>query len=131
MYSYVFFFFMIRRPPSSTRPDTLFPYTTLFRSDGLAHHRAIALSGIRESQERRLYVHQLAGRGRHGGDGDPRYDAIHSPAPRHGVHRPGRLDGQLQIGRASYRERVWPYAEIPVVAGTLNNKKQHKTQKKK
>src|SRR3546814_8949813 len=23
---------MIRRPPSSTRPDTLFPYTTLFRS---------------------------------------------------------------------------------------------------
>src|SRR3546814_19653892 len=24
---------MIRRPPSSTRTDTLFPYTTLFRSD--------------------------------------------------------------------------------------------------
>src|SRR3546814_11285623 len=24
---------MIRRPPRSTRPDTLFPYTTLFRSD--------------------------------------------------------------------------------------------------
>src|SRR3546814_4848175 len=23
---------MIRRPPRSTRPDTLFPYTTLFRS---------------------------------------------------------------------------------------------------
>src|SRR3546814_7411921 len=27
-----FFFLMIRRPPSSTRTDTLFPYTTLFRS---------------------------------------------------------------------------------------------------
>src|SRR3546814_15014880 len=27
-----FFFFMIRRPPRSTRTDTLFPYTTLFRS---------------------------------------------------------------------------------------------------
>src|SRR3546814_3413757 len=33
-----FFFLMIRRPPRSTRTDTLFPYTTLFRSlqaDGL------------------------------------------------------------------------------------------------
>src|SRR3546814_12587292 len=27
------FFLMIRRPPRSTRTDTLFPYTTLFRSD--------------------------------------------------------------------------------------------------
>src|SRR3546814_7708019 len=26
------FFLMIRRPPTSTRTDTLFPYTTLFRS---------------------------------------------------------------------------------------------------
>src|SRR3546814_13543585 len=29
-----FFFLMIRRPPRSTRTDTLFPYTTLFRSIG-------------------------------------------------------------------------------------------------
>src|SRR3546814_18228559 len=28
----MFFFCMIRRPPRSTRTDTLFPYTTLFRS---------------------------------------------------------------------------------------------------
>src|SRR3546814_2643745 len=27
-----FFFLMLRRPPRSTRTDTLFPYTTLFRS---------------------------------------------------------------------------------------------------
>src|SRR3546814_2464043 len=27
------FFFMIRRPPRSTRTDTLFPYTTLFQSE--------------------------------------------------------------------------------------------------
>src|SRR3546814_16196930 len=36
MWSFVLlccFFLMIRRPPRSTRPDTLFPYTTLFRSD--------------------------------------------------------------------------------------------------
>src|SRR3546814_3730105 len=37
-----FFFLMIRRPPRSTRTDTLFPYTTLFRS-------AVAAAGCRES----------------------------------------------------------------------------------
>src|SRR3546814_16951198 len=43
---------MIRRPPISTRPDTLFPYTTLFRSrlrfehgDGL---RADLLARVRD-----------------------------------------------------------------------------------
>src|SRR3546814_14073794 len=59
-----FFFLMIRRPPRSTRTDTLFPYTTLFRSQRLpaiiagaaagaavlvrCHHRrrSHALSGI-------------------------------------------------------------------------------------
>src|SRR3546814_11234891 len=51
MYSYVcwiffvfliffFFFLMIRRPPRSTRTDTLFPYTTLFRS-GRCRHVAV------------------------------------------------------------------------------------------
>src|SRR3546814_8119765 len=30
--SFTCFFLMIRRPPRSTRTDTLFPYTTLFRS---------------------------------------------------------------------------------------------------
>src|SRR3546814_8018082 len=32
----IFFFLIIRRPPRSTRTDTLFPYTTLFRSLFLA-----------------------------------------------------------------------------------------------
>src|SRR3546814_11085584 len=32
-YLFMFFFLIIRRPPRSTRTDTLFPYTTLFRSD--------------------------------------------------------------------------------------------------
>src|SRR3546814_4037597 len=34
--SVFFFFLMIRRPPRSTRTDTLFPYTTLFRSHFLS-----------------------------------------------------------------------------------------------
>src|SRR3546814_16030047 len=33
---FLFFFLMIRRPPRSTRTDTLFPYTTLFRSNAPA-----------------------------------------------------------------------------------------------
>src|SRR3546814_13754426 len=37
MFIFIFFFFlMIRRPPRSTRTDTLFPYTTLFRSSNLS-----------------------------------------------------------------------------------------------
>src|SRR3546814_18641618 len=32
LFFFLFFFLMIRRPPRSTRTDTLFPYTTLFRS---------------------------------------------------------------------------------------------------
>src|SRR3546814_18661110 len=32
MILFLFFFLIIRRPPRSTRTDTLFPYTTLFRS---------------------------------------------------------------------------------------------------
>src|SRR3546814_9507713 len=47
-----FFFLMIRRPPRSTRTDTLFPYTTLFRSKKKANlphegtHRGVDL-GLR------------------------------------------------------------------------------------
>src|SRR3546814_18723411 len=44
------FFLMIRRPPRSTRTDTLFPYTTLFRSDGNAgiDGRALLEAEVRE-----------------------------------------------------------------------------------
>src|SRR3546814_17548570 len=43
MMSFSICFLMIRRPPISTRTDTLFPYTTLVRSDGVvgwgeSHH---------------------------------------------------------------------------------------------
>src|SRR3546814_5541253 len=37
------FFLMIRRPPRSTRTDTLFPYTSLFRSPHMSN-RSIELS---------------------------------------------------------------------------------------
>src|SRR3546814_16018204 len=37
---------MERRPPRSTRTDTLFPYTTLFRSEGDAEGEAVAAPRI-------------------------------------------------------------------------------------
>src|SRR3546814_10306198 len=50
LYSLSFFFFlMIRRPPRSTRTDTLFPYTTLFRSRGAGR------DARRGDRGRRLY----------------------------------------------------------------------------
>src|SRR3546814_5533049 len=43
---------MIRRPPRSTRTDTLFPYTTLFRSvrgrEEPVHHRAVGQRRVEE-----------------------------------------------------------------------------------
>src|SRR3546814_3054770 len=47
-------FLMIRRPPRSTRTDTLFPYTTLFRSDHLVTDRG----ELAEQQARRRAVAQ-------------------------------------------------------------------------
>src|SRR3546814_8909608 len=46
-----FFFLMIRRPPISTRTDTLFPYTTLFRSrsPGITFSIAITPLSVRTS----------------------------------------------------------------------------------
>src|SRR3546814_2050785 len=45
---------MVRRPPRSTRTDTPFPYTTLFRSEGLgAWPRARAAGGARRLPGRR------------------------------------------------------------------------------
>src|SRR3546814_9786094 len=37
---------MIRRPPISTRTDTLFPYTTLFRSSHFSNGRNLCVEGL-------------------------------------------------------------------------------------
>src|SRR3546814_8525945 len=48
-----FFFLMIRRPPRSTRTDTLFPYTTLFRSHREGVVAEIDLAGFLVGLEHR------------------------------------------------------------------------------
>src|SRR3546814_14373241 len=52
---------MIRRPPRSTRTDTLFPYTTLFRSNaGPARYERHLRTGQALPAETRDYIAQLA-----------------------------------------------------------------------
>src|SRR3546814_15147733 len=46
VYSIVFFCLMSRRPPRSTRTDTLFPYTTVFRSARLGQRAGEAVIGF-------------------------------------------------------------------------------------
>src|SRR3546814_12840712 len=50
----LFFFLMIRRPPRSTRTDTLFPYTTLFRSIEFEQVESEIVDGVGRSFERIL-----------------------------------------------------------------------------
>src|SRR3546814_5577578 len=64
MFVTFFFFLMIRRPPRSTRTDTLFPYTTLFRSHEV--ERVDDGTGLR----------------RDGGIAQPRDDLVIEPAVR-------------------------------------------------
>src|SRR3546814_2965976 len=52
------FFLMILRPPRSTRTDTLFPYTTLFRSPDKGRREGAPL-GIRFAEIRRQLDFQL------------------------------------------------------------------------
>src|SRR3546814_12382832 len=45
---------MIRRPPRSTRTDTLFPYTTLFRSEGRGEEHRARVRSYRKTRYRGL-----------------------------------------------------------------------------
>src|SRR3546814_13264038 len=49
MFCCFFFFLMIRRPPRSTRTDTLFPYTTLFRSGDSIVSEWLAKSAVAQA----------------------------------------------------------------------------------
>src|SRR3546814_11631596 len=55
---------MIRRPPRSTRTDTLFPYTTLFRSADIAAAEAgRTIAGLRPNPTVSTEVENIAGTG--------------------------------------------------------------------
>src|SRR3546814_15487943 len=106
---------MIRRPPRSTRTDTLFPYTTLFRSPlsfregnraddrsrrAGQHRRNPCAQAVGDLARRRTLPFLCRGGG---------------PISRRGPRRRGRAVGAA-IGSGSCRERVCPYVYISVVA---------------
>src|SRR3546814_4509390 len=90
---------MIRRPPRSTRTDTLFPYTTLFRSrgDGLCEFVGAVAAGPLESKRRGdIAAPRLAG-------GVGRIAAIDHQLQRHQRNRSEEHTSELQsLMRISY-----------------------------
>src|SRR3546814_18908935 len=81
---FVFFFLMRRRPPGSTRTDTLFPYPTRFRS---ARPTRRDVPGVRRRGAQRLLRRQLPRVLPHMPDRrqDPRRPAAVAPAEVTGV----------------------------------------------
>src|SRR3546814_19508414 len=111
---------MTRRPPRSTRTDTLFPYTTLFRSVlPLAAHRVHMKTPnvwiVDDDESIRWVIEKALTRA------DMRVTSFPGAAelpdaPADEVtdvlvsdHRMPGVDGLTQIGRASCRERVGQY----------------------
>src|SRR3546814_17976555 len=118
----VVFFLMIRRPPRSTRTDTLFPYTTLFRSYG-GHAMAAGMTIAESDYETfaaaydaicaELLDADALARIVHT-DGELANDEL-GLATAHALEQAGPwgqgfaeplFDGLFKIGRASGRERV-------------------------
>src|SRR3546814_13082910 len=124
---------MIRRPPRSTRTDTLFPYTTLFRSviqllsqtavsgggnrmhqfpQPWAFHNPLSLSG----QKARGFCRMQHARTSSDDPAAARRIACFAR------QRGGGGATLWQLGRASCRERVCQYVWITVVDATLKKK---------
>src|SRR3546814_16320710 len=139
---------MIRRPPRSTRTDTLFPYTTLFRSIAERKARGLGLTrpelAILLSYSKLVVFQQLV-------DSDVPEDPYLSrelvryfPEPLQKKYARAMEDHRLkreiiatavtnsplnwmgahflQIGREPCRQRVCPYVSISVVAERLKQK---------
>src|SRR3546814_19365709 len=118
---------MIRRPPRSTRIDTLFPYTTLFRS------RDYGPASTRQRQDharRSSGATAIASSGRAAREAvrDQRKDGDQVAQPAVGRGHDGGAEGTAQhravaeIGRAAGRERVGPYVSISVGPGSFKKK---------
>src|SRR3546814_28639 len=125
-----FFFLMKRRPPRSTRIDTLFPYTTLFRSQAVetwcragSRARPSARRARRKARRRDLRRHAASSRNRTGlsaGDGSRLRMAerrrVERVRPRdHGRSLPATLSQQGSDGRRTRRVA----ASAPRVPGHL------------
>src|SRR3546814_14718281 len=101
---------MLRRPPRSTRTDTLFPYTTLFRSARrrvdtevgwrrLVDRLLLRLHDVRQRSVARLVQAQVGGDDRRRLDGDGLQPAVDLPGHGEGTVADLDLRGE-EIGRA-------------------------------
>src|SRR3546814_17005459 len=115
---------MIRRPPRSTRTDTLFPYTTLFRScssgNNFARHffqtydknQWVSQSqSLSMEQAYELYNYKLHTRTPHDASASIIVSSRGKDAAEFlmNLYREDRGSAVLKIGRASCRERVCQY----------------------
>src|SRR3546814_15614717 len=129
---------MIRRPPRSTRTDTLFPYTTLFRSGeialGAAEHMLIAIdavvAGIAGADRHRVIIveHRLHGRG--GLEIDDADVAFAAGDPRRLAQRRARIDferGGQAVGPDRKRVVEGKSVSVRVDLGGRRNIKKKKT----
>src|SRR3546814_19562960 len=143
---------MMRRPPRSTRTDTLFPYTTLFRAIKLAEGATVGI-GVGYGGDESIIgggaarVHSrttiVAGYGSFEPVADAFVDVLlahgdldfHTrrqvedigaiaSGSRDGGMTFGALSAGIEIGRATCRERVGQYGELSVVALTYKKKKE-------
>src|SRR3546814_8698190 len=95
---------MIRRPPRSTRTDTLFPYTTLFRSpgtaDGVVQGRARRVAEAREARLQVLQQSALAAK-EVAAAGDVEQQAAAGTVPRSEEHT-SELQSLMRISYAVF-----------------------------
>src|SRR3546814_20029134 len=110
------FFLMIRRPPRSTRTDTLFPYTTLFRSLLLAllakGYQLVGAKAPAFDEPHLLMLLPGLVAPVPGAGGIAGAFALRFNLPDDDPERPGRLavfSKCIDIGRAACRERVSQY----------------------
>src|SRR3546814_12498476 len=122
---------MIRRPPRSTRTDTLFPYTTLFRSNTGPNCDSARRTGTGSNEER--YHATDEGERRHDNGAQAQFHSFECRLKR-GLALRFLLDRKLddqdrvlgEIGRAPCRGRVCQYVEITWVAGVSTEKQDTK-----
>src|SRR3546814_3416582 len=114
----MFFFLMIRRPPRSTRTDTLFPYTTHFRSAAGAAGRSAGIGLQRPTAGRRLgggrgdrAAPRRAARGR--GRGEPRRLRARGARDERSEEHTSELQSLMRISYAVFCLQKKNYDSLP------------------